>query len=76
MESCSPRRMAIKSQSKAEDCAGSRGRGSGEMQHFSHYHRSRANQGRDCVELGSQHVGYFHYEDVAHHAAIDSCQHD
>jgi len=44
------------------------------MQFFPQYHDSRANQGRDCVEFGSQHVGYFHHEDVAHHAATNPCQ--
>jgi hypothetical protein len=45
------------------------------MERSSQYHHSRANQGRDRVELGSQHGGNFHHEDVAHHAAADSGQH-
>jgi hypothetical protein len=44
------------------------------MQHSSHYHHRRANQGRNRVELGSQHGGNFSHEDVANHAAADSCQ--
>ena len=45
------------------------------MERSSQYHHRRTNQGSDRVELGLQHGGNFHDEDVAHHAAADSGQH-
>jgi len=45
------------------------------MERSSQGHHSRVNQGRDRVELVSEHGGNFHHEDVAHHATADSGQH-
>ena len=45
------------------------------MERSSQGHHSRVNQGRDRVELVSEHGGNFYHEDVAHHATADSGQH-
>jgi hypothetical protein len=64
-----------KAEAKAENCAGCSRSGGPEIQHPSNYHHSRADQGRDCVKLSTQHGGNFPHEHIAHHAAADSCQH-